>query len=69
MTTDIDEGVSIDENFELVEVAVAESSELCQQTFVDARLRQRFGVNVIGAWFDGEFESPVDASGTTDTTS
>ncbi|QLH82095.1 potassium channel family protein [Halosimplex pelagicum] len=60
VTTEIDEGVSIDENFELVEVAVAESSELCQQTFVDARLRQRFGVNVIGAWFNGDFESPVD---------
>jgi len=63
VTTDTAEGIDIgdvENDFELVELTVAEGSDLHGETFGEARLRERFGVNVIGAWFDGDFETPVD---------
>ena len=71
VTTDVMDGVGSGEgggstvalpngnDFELVELTVAEDSDLHGKTFGEARLRERFGVNVIGAWFDGDFETPV----------
>ncbi|MFC6722274.1 potassium channel protein [Halobacteriaceae archaeon SHR40] len=60
VTTEIDEGVTIGEDFELVELTVSEDSDLAHSTFAEAALRERFGVNVIGAWFDNDFKTPVD---------
>ncbi|MEF8783492.1 MAG: NAD-binding protein [Haloarculaceae archaeon] len=60
VTTTTDENVVVGEDFELAELAVEERSELADRTFADAGLRERFGVNVIGAWLDGRFETPVD---------
>lgn len=60
VTTDVEEGVTIGDDFELVELTVAADSDLCHKTFAEAGLRERFGVNVIGAWFDGDFETPID---------
>ncbi|WP_323192240.1 NAD-binding protein [Halostella sp. PRR32] len=60
VTTDIEDGVEISDDLELVELTVAEDSDLCHRTFAEAKLRNRFGVNVIGAWFNGDFETPVD---------
>jgi len=59
VTADVEEAVEVGEDFELVELTVAANSDLAGRTFGDARLRERFGVNVIGAWFDGDFETPV----------
>jgi Trk K+ transport system NAD-binding subunit len=59
VSTTVAEGVTIGEAFELVEIVVQEGSDLCRRTLAEARIRDRFGVNVIGAWFDGDFESPV----------
>ncbi|WP_435067598.1 potassium channel family protein [Haloplanus sp. C73] len=61
VTTDVDSGVEVGDDFELVELTVAADSDLHGRTFGEARLRERFGVNVIGAWFDGDFETPIDA--------
>ncbi|MDQ2053929.1 NAD-binding protein [Halobellus sp. H-GB7] len=58
--TNLDAGVAIDEDFEVIEVTVAADSDLADQTFAEARLRERFGVNVIGVWFDGQFETPIE---------
>ena len=58
--TNLDAGVAIDEDFEVVELTVAADSDLADQTFAEARLRERFGVNVIGVWFDGQFETPIE---------
>lgn len=63
VTAEVDEGVAISEDFELVELAVTADSDLCDQTFAEAGLRERFGVNVIGAWSDGNFETPVEPAG------
>jgi Trk K+ transport system NAD-binding subunit len=60
VTTDVADGVTIGDDFELVELTVAADSDLAGRAFGEARLRERFGVNVIGAWFDGDFETPVD---------
>jgi Trk K+ transport system NAD-binding subunit len=57
--TDIEEGIAIGEDFELVELTVAENSAVRGRTFEEAGLRERFGVNVVGAWFDGDFTTPV----------
>jgi Trk K+ transport system NAD-binding subunit len=59
VTTDVDDGIPLGDDFELVELTVAAESDLCERTFGAANLRDRFGVNVIGAWFDGDFRTPV----------
>ena len=55
----VEEGVVIGEGFELVELAVASESDIASETFAEAEIRERFGVNVIGAWIGGDFETPV----------
>jgi len=61
VTADIREGVPIDEDLQLAELTIAADSSFAGERFGEARLRERFGVNVIGAWFNGDFETPVDA--------
>jgi Trk K+ transport system NAD-binding subunit len=60
VTTSVDEGVLIGETFQLVELTIEEGSELARATLGDAKLRDRFGVNVLGAWVGGVFEMPAD---------
>lgn len=60
VTASVDDSVVIGEAFELVELAIEEGSELAHATFATADLRERFGVNVLGAWVEGEFQTPVD---------
>ncbi|MFA9518302.1 TrkA family potassium uptake protein [Halopenitus sp. H-Gu1] len=64
VTTEVEEGIALGEEFELAELSVEEGSYLCHRTFGDARIRDRFGVNVIGAWLNGDFETPVDPEAT-----
>ncbi len=64
VTTSVDEQVEIGEDLELVELTVVEAGDFSGRTFGEARLRERYGVNVIGAWVDGAFETPVDATDT-----
>ncbi|MFC4246232.1 potassium channel family protein [Natribaculum luteum] len=66
VTPVVDEGVEIVDDVELVELSVEPGSELCERAVGEARLRDRFGVDVIGAWFDGEFQSPIDPDATID---
>jgi len=60
VSTVVDEGVTIAEDFELVELSVQPGSDLGGQTFAEAGLRDRFGVNVLGAWYGGDFVTPVE---------
>jgi Trk K+ transport system NAD-binding subunit len=59
VTTTVEDGVVIGDDFELVEFTVAEGSDLRARRFDEIGLRDRFGVSVIGAWIDGTFETPV----------
>lgn len=54
------EGVPLGEDFELAEMALGEGSELYGHSLRDARVQERYGVNVIGAWVQGDFETPAD---------
>jgi Trk K+ transport system NAD-binding subunit len=60
VTTDVDDSVVIGETFELVELTVEEGSDLSRSTLADTHLRERFGVNALGAWVEGSFETPLD---------
>jgi len=60
--TDVDEGVELGEDVTLVELAIDEGSDLVGRTVGEARLRERFGVEVIGTWRDGTFETPIAAT-------
>ena len=51
--------IGIGEDLEVAELDVETGSPLCDQTIGELQLRERFGIDVIGAWFDGVFESPV----------
>lgn len=52
-------GIGIGEDLEVAEVDVGPDSPLCNRTIQNSQLRERFGVNVLGAWFAGVFESPI----------
>jgi len=60
VTTDLEGAVEVGEDFEIVELPVHRGSEVAGSALAASGLRERASVNVIGAWFDGEFESPPD---------
>jgi len=58
VSTDLGSKIELGEDFDIVELPVHRGAEVAGRTLADSGLRERDGVNVIGAWFDGEFESP-----------
>jgi Trk K+ transport system NAD-binding subunit len=56
-TMGADDAVEIGD-LEVAEVPVDHGSQLAGRRVRDCNLRERTGVNVIGAWFQGEFASP-----------
>jgi Trk K+ transport system NAD-binding subunit len=60
VTTELGDGVTVGEEFELAELLVHHGSPIAGSTLAESGLRERTGINVIGAWFRGEFETPVD---------
>jgi Trk K+ transport system NAD-binding subunit len=64
VTTDLGEGVEIGDDFEIAELPVHRGSRLAGSTLAESAIRQEAGVNVIGAWFRGEFETPPDPNAT-----
>ncbi|MFT4946700.1 MAG: Trk K+ transport system NAD-binding subunit [Natronomonas sp.] len=64
LRSEVDEAVEINGNLELVEVSIRHGSDLAGTTLVDSTIRERSGVNVIGAWMRGEF-IPAPAPETT----
>jgi K+ transport systems, NAD-binding component len=61
-----DTTIGIGEDLEVAELDIETGSPLCNQTIGELRLRERFGVDVIGAWFDGTFASPIGPETTID---
>lgn len=55
----INDSVEIDNTIELVEIDIEEGSELCNKTIGEANLLDHYHINIIGAWINGEFSSPV----------
>ncbi|PSQ19275.1 metal transporter [Halobacteriales archaeon QS_8_69_26] len=58
LTTDLGEAIEVGEDFDVAEVPVPRGSDLVGRTIAEAGLRERAGINVVGAWFAGEFVSP-----------
>ncbi|WP_135365189.1 potassium channel family protein [Halosimplex halophilum] len=58
VSTDLGSKVELGEDFDIVELPVHRGADVAGRTLAESGLRERAGVNVIGAWFDGEFESP-----------
>lgn len=63
VTTEIDDGITIGEDFELIELTIEEESNLGHTTFAEAALQDRFGVNTIGAWLESDFKAPPRSRG------
>jgi Trk K+ transport system NAD-binding subunit len=62
VTTSVEAGVGdaaeIGQDLEIVELPVQPHSELAGRTVAESGIRERTGVNIVGAWFRGEFVSP-----------
>ena len=67
LTTELGDAIEIGEDFDVVEFPIHPGSDLVGSTLAESGLREDAGVNVIGAWFDGEFESPPSPSKPLDT--
>ena len=59
MRTSIAEEVPIGGEIELLELKVEPDGELCGQTVRDLSARRGYGTDVVGAWRDGQFTSPL----------
>jgi Trk K+ transport system NAD-binding subunit len=58
ISTDLGDAVEIAEDFEVVELLVQRGAEVEGETIAESGIGDAPGVNVIGAWFRGEFVSP-----------
>ena len=59
VTTDVEDAATVGEELRVFELYVPHGSDLAGKTVEGMGLRERAAVNVIGAWFDDEFVSPV----------
>jgi len=62
----VGDAVEIGDDLEIVELPVQPESELAGRTIAESGIRERTGVNVVGAWFRGEFVSPPSPDATID---
>lgn len=62
VTTEVGGRAEEGEDFQIVELLIPRGSGLSGKTLEGSDLRETTGVNVIGAWTDGEFLSPVPPS-------
>jgi Trk K+ transport system NAD-binding subunit len=59
VSADLD-AIEIGEDFEIAELLVQQGAEVVGRPIADSRIAEITGVNIIGAWFRGEFVSPPD---------
>jgi Trk K+ transport system NAD-binding subunit len=58
ISTDLGDAVEIAEDFEVVELLVQRGAAVEGKTIANSGIGEDAGVNIIGAWFRGEFVSP-----------
>ncbi|WP_248897226.1 potassium channel family protein [Haloplanus halobius] len=66
ISTELGEAIEVGEDFEVAELPIQRGSDLVGRTIAESGVRERAGVNIIGAWFGGEFESPPSPAATLD---
>lgn len=64
VTADLGEAVEIGDDFDVAELPIHRGSRLAGTTLAESGIREQSGVNVIGAWFRGEFETPPSPDAT-----
>ncbi|WP_049984776.1 potassium channel family protein [Halobellus rufus] len=64
LRAEIDESVEVGNDIELAEVPIYHGSRLVGSTLAESGIRERTGVNVIGAWFHGEFNAVLSPNET-----
>lgn len=64
VSTSLDGEIELGVDFEIAELSVHRGSRLVGKTLAESDIRERSGVNVIGAWFRGQFETPPDPDST-----
>jgi Trk K+ transport system NAD-binding subunit len=57
LRSQVGEAIEIDGELELVEVSIRHGSNLAGRSLASSGVRQQAGVNVVGAWFRGEFDA------------
>jgi Trk K+ transport system NAD-binding subunit len=62
VTTELGEDIELGEDLSIAELIVKQGSPLAGTRLAESDLRERASVNVIGAWFKGDFLSPVTPS-------
>ncbi|MBV0902136.1 potassium channel family protein [Haloarcula salina] len=60
VSTTLGDSIEIGQDFDIAELPVHRGSDLVGTTLADSGIREETGVNVIGAWFRGQFVSPPD---------
>jgi Trk K+ transport system NAD-binding subunit len=60
VSVDADDVVEVGESFDIAEIPVLRGDDLVGTTLADSAIRERTGANVVGVWYQGEFESPPD---------
>ena len=66
VSTAVGDTIEIGQDFDIAELPIHRGSELVGRTLADSDIREQASVNVIGAWFQGEFESPPSPEATLD---
>jgi Trk K+ transport system NAD-binding subunit len=64
VTADLGEVIEIGDDFDVAELPIHRGSRLAGTTLAESGIREQSGVNVIGAWFRGEFETPPSPDAT-----
>ncbi|MEF8882793.1 MAG: NAD-binding protein [Halapricum sp.] len=58
LQTELQDVVAIGDDLQVAELLIRNDSPLEGTTLAESNIREETGVNVIGAWFEGSFESP-----------
>jgi len=56
--SDLGDAVEIGDDLEIAEFSIQPGSEICDTPLSEAGIRRQTGVNIIGIWVGGEFQSP-----------
>lgn len=64
VTSELEKVVEIGDDFEIAEFPIHRGSQLVGTTLAESGIREQVSVNIIGAWFRGEFETPPNPDAT-----
>lgn len=57
ITQDLQGVTQVSEELELTEILIEPNSDIVGKTIQESKIREKYGVNIIGAWFSGNFVS------------